>query len=88
MLGLSFLFYEAQRSGKMPENNRVKWRGDSGLDHKAPDGRDVTGGWYDAGDNVKFNFPMAWSAHVVAWSIVDFADVSQVFKSSLSLIYV
>lgn len=31
---------------------------------------------YDAGDNVKFNFPMAWSAHVLAWSIVDFADVS------------
>jgi hypothetical protein len=30
---------------------------------------------YDAGDNVKFNFPMAWSAHVLAWSIVDFADV-------------
>ena len=75
-LGLSFLFYEAQRSGKLPENNRIKWRGDSGMDHKAPDGRDVTGGWYDAGDNVKFNFPMAWSAHVIAWSIVDFADVS------------
>jgi hypothetical protein len=31
---------------------------------------------YDAGDNVKFNLPMAWSAHVMAWSIVDFADVS------------
>jgi hypothetical protein len=44
-LGLSFLFYEAQRSGKLPQNNRIKWRGDSGLDHKAPDGRDVTGGW-------------------------------------------
>jgi endoglucanase len=43
-LGLSFLFYEAQRSGKLPENNRIKWRGDSGLDHKH-NGRDVTGGW-------------------------------------------
>lgn len=44
-LGLSFLFYEAQRSGKLPDTNRVKWRGDSGLDHKTADGRDVTGGW-------------------------------------------
>jgi hypothetical protein len=44
-LGLSFLFYEAQRSGKLPANNRISWRGDSGLDHKGPDGRDVTGGW-------------------------------------------
>lgn len=27
---------------------------------------------YDAGDNVKFNLPMAWSAGVLAWSVVDF----------------
>jgi hypothetical protein len=27
---------------------------------------------YDAGDNVKFNLPMAWSAGVLAWSLVDF----------------
>eukprot|EP00879_Flechtneria_rotunda_P008972 GHRR01009394.1.p1 GENE.GHRR01009394.1~~GHRR01009394.1.p1 ORF type:complete len:572 (+),score=160.50 GHRR01009394.1:1204-2919(+) len=74
VLGLSMLFYEAQRSGKLPANNRIKWRGDSGLDQKAPDGRDITGGWYDAGDNVKFNLPMAWSAGVLAWSMVDFAE--------------
>lgn len=27
----SFLFLEAQRSGKLPANQRVNWRGDSGL---------------------------------------------------------
>ena len=27
----SLLFYEAQRSGKLPPNQRVQWRGDSGL---------------------------------------------------------
>lgn len=31
-LSKSILFLEAQRSGKLPRNNRVKWRGDSGLD--------------------------------------------------------
>lgn len=72
VLGLSLMFYEAQRSGKLPSNNRIKWRGDSGLTDRAADGRDVTGGWYDAGDNVKFNLPMAWSAGVLAWSLVDF----------------
>jgi hypothetical protein len=45
VLGLSLKFYEAQRSGKLPANNRIKWRGDSGLTDRAPDGRDVTGGW-------------------------------------------
>jgi len=29
---LSLLFYEAQRSGKLPENNRIYWRHDSLLD--------------------------------------------------------
>jgi len=28
----SLLFLEAQRSGKLPSNKRVHWRGDSGLD--------------------------------------------------------
>lgn len=27
----TLLFFEAQRSGKLPLNPRVKWRGDSGL---------------------------------------------------------
>jgi len=27
----SFLFLEAQRSGRLPESQRVNWRGDSGL---------------------------------------------------------
>lgn len=33
----SLLFYEAQRSGKLPSNQRIKWRGDSGLS----DGKDA-----------------------------------------------
>jgi len=37
------LFYEAQRSGKLPASNRIKWRAHSGLTDRAPDGRDVTG---------------------------------------------
>jgi hypothetical protein len=45
VLGLSFLFYEAQRSGALGPKNRIKWRGDSGLTDRAPDGRDVSGGW-------------------------------------------
>lgn len=30
-LSKSLLFYEAQRSGKLPPDQRVTWRGDSGL---------------------------------------------------------
>ena len=74
VLALSLLFYEAQRSGKLPANNRVSWRGDSGLGDRAADGRDVSGGYYDAGDNVKFNLPLAWTTSVLAWGVYEFKD--------------
>jgi len=60
VMKLSLLFYEAQRSGKLPKDNRVDWRGDSAMEDGKDVGVDLTGGWYDAGDHVKFNFPMAW----------------------------
>lgn len=75
-LRLSNWFYKAQRSGKLPKDNGVFWRANSGLDN-AYEGHSVTGGWYDAGDNVKFNFPMAWTAAVLGWGVYEFgAEVS------------
>ncbi len=47
VLHLSNLFYEAQRSGDLPDNNRVPWRHDSALGDKGNNGEDLTGGWYD-----------------------------------------
>ncbi|GIV95827.1 MAG: hypothetical protein KatS3mg057_0484 [Herpetosiphonaceae bacterium] len=70
----SILFYEMQRSGKLPANNRVIWRGDSALTDGADVGKDLTGGWYDAGDHVKFGFPMAATATMLAWSVVEYRD--------------
>ena len=67
----SLLFYELQRSGKLPDNTRCNWRGDSGLTDGADNNLDLTGGWYDAGDNVKFNLPMAYSAAMLGWSVYE-----------------
>src|SRR4030095_13008604 len=67
----SLFFYEAQRSGPLPASNRVNWRGDSALLDGADVGRNLTGGWYDAGDHVKFGLPMAASATMLAWGIVE-----------------
>ncbi|XP_043706857.1 endoglucanase 16-like [Telopea speciosissima] len=65
----SILFLEAQRSGKLPSNSRLKWRGDSGLDDGKEANVDLVGGYYDAGDNVKFGLPMAFTVTTLAWSI-------------------
>ncbi|MBY8871253.1 glycoside hydrolase family 9 protein [Micromonospora sp. PLK6-60] len=70
----SLLFYEAQQSGPKPTWNRVSWRGDSALTDGAGTGVDLTGGWYDAGDHVKFGFPMAFSATMLAWGAVEYRD--------------
>lgn len=70
----SLFFYEAQRSGQLPTGNRVNWRGNSGMQDGADVGVDLTGGWYDAGDHVKFGLPMAASATMLAWGIVEYRD--------------
>ncbi|MDX3069889.1 glycoside hydrolase family 9 protein, partial [Streptomyces sp. ND04-05B] len=67
----SLYFYDAQRSGRLSADNRVPWRGDSGTEDGKDVGLDLTGGWYDAGDHVKFGLPMAYSAAVLAWGGIE-----------------
>ncbi|MDE6789376.1 MAG: glycoside hydrolase family 9 protein, partial [Ruminococcus sp.] len=64
----SLYFYEAQQAGPLPEWNRVEWREDSTMIDE------VKGGWYDAGDHVKFNLPMAYSASMLAWGLYQYPD--------------
>ncbi|WP_144054339.1 glycoside hydrolase family 9 protein [Pleurocapsa sp. PCC 7319] len=73
----SILFFEAQQAGKLPEWNRFPWRGDSTPEDGADVGIDLSGGWIDAGDNVKFNFPMAYSVTTLAWGGIEYYDAYQ-----------
>lgn len=71
----SLMFYELQRSGDIDEKtSRTNWRGDSGMSDGSDAGLDLTGGLYDAGDNVKFNLPMAYTAAMLAWSVYEDKD--------------
>ncbi len=70
----AIIFYEFQRSGDLPDTIRNNWRGDSGLTDGADVGLDLTGGWYDAGDHVKFNLPMAYTSAMLAWSVYESED--------------
>ncbi|XP_059641533.1 endoglucanase 6-like [Cornus florida] len=71
-LSKSILFFEAQRSGYLPDNQRVHWRGNSGLNDGKANGVDLVGGYYDAGDNVKFGLPMAFTITMMSWSIIEY----------------
>ena len=72
----SLLFYETQRSGNLTDDNRIKWRGDSlWFDHgTTQEGKrvDLSGGYYDAGDTIKFGFPLAYTMTIMAWGGIDF----------------
>ncbi|XP_031371955.1 endoglucanase 5 isoform X2 [Punica granatum] len=71
-LDKSLMFFEAQRSGKLSVDQRIKWRSDSGLRDGFLQGVDLLGGYYDAGDHVKFGLPMAYSTTMLAWGAVEF----------------
>jgi hypothetical protein len=99
VLGLSWLFYYAQRSGKLSSGrNPIPWRGDSHLNDRVPGQRrchrllpvlllpscpqpawrpssrswTCAGGFYDAGDHLKLNFPLATSLSFLAWGVLEF----------------
>ncbi|KAH0634026.1 hypothetical protein KY284_036812 [Solanum tuberosum] len=74
-LAKSILYFEGQRSGKLPSSQRITWRKDSGLSDGKAMGVDLVGGYYDAGDNVKFGFPMAFTTTMLSWSVIEFGGL-------------
>ncbi|CAN0859190.1 Endoglucanase 17 [Linum grandiflorum] len=74
-LAKSILFFEGQRSGKLPHSQKMKWRGNSGLSDGSTANVNLVGGYYDAGDNVKFGFPMAFTTTMLSWSVIEFGGM-------------
>lgn len=70
----SLLFFEGQRSGHLPPNQRVTWRSNSALRDGFDQGVDLVGGYYDAGDNVKFGLPMAFTITILSWSVLEYGN--------------
>ena len=64
----SMFFYEVQQAGVLPEWNQVSWRADSMENDVVP------GGWFDAGDHIKFALTNAYTAAVLAWGLIEYKD--------------
>lgn len=72
----ALMFFNAQRSGALPKHNNVSWRGNSGMKDGLSDvsiGRSLVGGYYDAGDAIKFNFPASFSMTMLSWSVIEYS---------------
>nr|ALR96227.1 cellulase [Lactuca sativa] len=72
-LEVALQFFDIQKSGKL-ENNEIPWRGDSALQDGKDADLDLSKGMYDAGDHMKFQFPMAYTATVLSWAILEYGD--------------
>ncbi|KAG6607530.1 Endoglucanase 9, partial [Cucurbita argyrosperma subsp. sororia] len=71
-LAKSLLFFQGQRSGRIPNGQQIAWRSNSGLYDGELAHVDLTGGYYDAGDNVKFNLPMAFTTTMLSWGALEY----------------
>lgn len=74
----ALMFFNAQRSGKLPRHNNVSWRGNSGMNDGKSDSswtitKDLVGGYYDAGDAIKFNFPASFAMTMLSWSVIEYS---------------
>ncbi|KAJ9476528.1 Endoglucanase [Pseudozyma hubeiensis] len=74
LLGNALWFYEAQRSGALPSNNRVSWRNSSCENDGSLNNTDLSGGYYDAGDYIKATYPFCWTMTSIAWSALSFGS--------------
>ncbi|KAG6704884.1 hypothetical protein I3843_07G149500 [Carya illinoinensis] len=72
-LEIAMQFFDIQKSGKLVDN-MISWRGDSGLKDGSEARLDLSKGMYDAGDHMKFGFPMAFTATVLSWAILEYGD--------------
>ncbi|OAY69793.1 endoglucanase 10-like [Ananas comosus] len=71
----ALMFFNAQRSGPLPRHNNVSWRGNSGMKDGLSDSavrKNLVGGYYDAGDAIKFNFPMSYAMTMLSWSVIEY----------------
>jgi endoglucanase len=70
----SILFYEANWCGEDAGNNRLKWRGPCHVNDGSDVGVDLTGGFHDCGDHVKFGLPQTYAASTLGWAYYEFKD--------------
>ncbi|WMV26651.1 hypothetical protein MTR67_020036 [Solanum verrucosum] len=66
----------ASTSGRFVENSLIRFRGDSGMnDGKSNEKNlDLVSGFYDAGNNIKFSFTIAYTVRLLSWTVIEYHE--------------
>ncbi|HOM02426.1 MAG TPA: glycoside hydrolase family 9 protein [Acetivibrio sp.] len=75
----AILFYKANRLGDLPDDYILPYRADAAMTDGQDVGLDLTGGWADAGDGIKFTHPMSYAAGQLGWAVYEYR---QAFEKS------
>ncbi len=74
-LRASIDFFDANRCGpNVASDNVFDWRGACHTEDGSVVGLDLTGGFHDAGDHVKFGLPQTWSAATMGFALYEFRE--------------
>ncbi|CAN8270414.1 unnamed protein product [Cochlearia groenlandica] len=79
-LHLALGFFNAQRSGVLPHDNNISWRGDACLeDGNGPTSKHkhLSGGFFDAGRATKSSSPMSLAITMLSWSVIEYSSEYQ-----------
>ncbi len=71
----AIMFYEASWCGPDAGSNRLPWRAACHTSDGADVGLDLTGGFHDCGDHVKFGLTQVYSAATLGWAYYEYKDV-------------
>jgi hypothetical protein len=69
----SYLFYHAQKSGYLPYQ-RLAWRSHSCKNCIGAYGEDLSQGWYEAANTMKWGLPFGFTATQLAYNLFIFGD--------------
>lgn len=68
-------FYDANKCGKdVAVDNVFSWRGACHTTDGSKEGVDLTGGFHDCGDHIKFGITNGYAASILGWSLYEFKD--------------
>jgi hypothetical protein len=71
----AILFYDANKCGKdVAADNVFNWRSACHTTDGSNVGKDLEGGYHDAGDHIKFGITQGYAASILGWSLYEFRD--------------